>query len=281
MASMTPDNETHEPSCSSSLSFPRIEIEGIPVDVIPDRTAAFERMVADIRSPGRTKIFSINIHAANIANRTPRFKQLMQEAHTMFCDGAGIIWASKLLPGAVIPARLNAADFLPALLNHLAKENLTAYFLAGEPGIAERAMARLSIQVPNHTVIGYHHGYILNDVALEQTVIDTINRLKPDILFVGFGMPLQEYWIDEHLDQLDVRAVFPFGATLDYHSQKVSRCPAWLVDWGFEWLFRFLLEPQRMFGRYIVGNPVFMSRILYQVFRMRLLNRGGRQPVSL
>lgn len=269
------------PDASSHLHFPKAVIEDIPVDVIPSRDVAFERLVADVRSPGRTKLFSINIHAANMAHHLPRFKRLMQDAHTMFCDGAGIIWASKLLPGPTIPTRLNAADFLPDLLKHLAKENVTAYFLAGEPGVAERALAKLSQQVPNHTVIGYHHGYILNDPALEQQVIETINQLKPDILFVGFGMPLQEYWIDDHLDKLDVRAVFPFGATLDYHSQKVSRCPAWLVDLGFEWLFRFVLEPQRMFGRYILGNPAFMSRILVSMGYRRFLSGfiGKRQSV--
>jgi peptidoglycan/LPS O-acetylase OafA/YrhL len=79
-------------------------------------------------------------------------------------------------------------------------------------------------------------------------------------------MPLQEYWIHKNRHRLKVRAFFPFGATLDYISFAVPRCPMWLGNLGLEWLFRLWLEPGRLFERYVIGNPSFAMRVLKDWF---------------
>jgi len=254
-----------------SSVVPLVQIENMYVDVFPTLESMLNRIVQDIRSPGQAKIFSLNVHGANMAYRFPRFKRLIQQADTLICDGTGILMASRILPGLTIPCRFAAGDYLPDLLKRLSQENLTAFFLAGEPGVAEQALRFLEEKIPGHTVVGCHHGYIAHDKKLEDQVIEQINRLAPDVLFIGFGMPLQEYWIEENMHRLDVRAFFPFGATLDYLSRKVPRCPAVLGKLGLEWLFRFCLEPSRMFERYMMGNPRFMARIIASAIRMRLL----------
>lgn len=243
---------------------PRVLIEDVPVDAFADLKAFFDRIVSDIRKPEQSLIANLNVHAANIASENPQFKRFLQNADSVFCDGAGIVLASRVLGGTQIPTRFTAADYMPALLKRLAEENLTVYFLASEPGVAERAIAEFTRQVPNHTIVGWHHGYILKDPLLEKEVVETINAIKPDILFVGMGMPVQEHWIDIRRDELKVKALFPMGATLDYFSQKVPRCPQWMGDAGLEWLFRLCVEPVRMFERYVVGNPAFMNRIVQQ-----------------
>jgi N-acetylglucosaminyldiphosphoundecaprenol N-acetyl-beta-D-mannosaminyltransferase len=265
---------------------PRRKIDGIPVDVFPSLEIMLDRIVDDIRRPAQARIFSLNVHGANIAHNDPKFREIMRQPETMICDGMGIMAASRLLPGKSIPCRLAAGDYMPALLQRLADENLTAFFLAGEPGVAEKALNQLAQAVPHHTVLGCHHGYILQNEALENQVIERINSLEPDILFIGFGMPLQEYWIEKNRHRLNVKALFPFGATLDYISRTVPRCPSWLGDLGLEWLFRFCLEPSRMFKRYIVGNPEFMLRILWQSIReqearaTREQNLSGQPPYA-
>ncbi len=248
----------------------QVDIDGIKVDAFPTLHSMLDRIVCDIRNPGQANIFSVNVHGSNIARKNSRFRKIMQSAKTMICDGAGIRIASKILPVEEIPCRLAAGDYLPALLQRLADEKLTAFFLAGEPGVAESALKNLATKVPNHTVLGCHHGYIFKDKELEAEVISKINALQPDILFVGFGMPLQEFWIQDNMHQLKVKAFFPFGATLDYLSNKVKRCPTWLGDLGLEWLFRFCLEPKRMFERYIFGNPEFLLRIFKQSIALHL-----------
>lgn len=201
-----------------------------------------------------------------MAHRQPRWKQILQQADVAYCDGAGIVWAS-LLQGTPLPTRLTAADWLPDLLAYMARAGKTIYFLGGKPGIAQKAMAALSRHVPQHTVVGMHHGYIHQNPALTQQVIAHINTVQPDLLIVGFGMPLQEYWINTYRHQLKVPAIWAMGATLDYFAGKVPRCPQWMGTWGLEWLFRLGVEPRRMFQRYILGNPWFLSRIVLSAMR--------------
>lgn len=254
-------------------STPRALIENIPVDAFEDLEAFFDKVVADIRKPEQALIANLNVHAANIAHQNEAFKRFIQDADTVFCDGAGIVLASRVLGGVQLPSRFTAADYMPDMLRRFAQENLTVYFLASEPGVAERAIAEFTRQVPNHTIVGWHHGYILNNAELEKEVVETINAIKPDILFVGMGMPVQEHWIHKRRDELKVKALFPMGATLDYFSQKVPRCPQWMGDAGLEWLFRLSVEPVRMFERYVVGNPAFMWRILQQKLIQTLAER--------
>lgn len=263
------DAGTATGAVGSRFYTPRVYIERIAVDAFATLDHFLDRVVEDIRRPQQTYIGNLNVHAANIAQRDDAFRDTLLRADTVFCDGAGIVWASRLLGGLPLPQRFTSADFMPRLLQRLAAEGLRAYFLGSAPGVAQEAMDTLSRQVPNHTMCGWHHGY-LSDPAINARVIAEINRLKPDILFVGMGMPRQEQWVQAHRRQLAVRCVMPLGATLDYFSGRAPRCPAWMADIGLEWLFRLCLEPRRMAGRYVLGNPVFMARILSQVVCQRL-----------
>jgi N-acetylglucosaminyldiphosphoundecaprenol N-acetyl-beta-D-mannosaminyltransferase len=85
---------------------------------------------------------------------------------------------------------------------------------------------------------------------------------RPDILFVGFGTPEQEHWVLDHWERLDAKIIWPVGALVDYISGRVRRAPEWMQRYSLEWLFRLMLEPRRMFVRYILGNPRFLIRIM-------------------
>jgi N-acetylglucosaminyldiphosphoundecaprenol N-acetyl-beta-D-mannosaminyltransferase len=256
-----------------SPAFPhRVNIEGIAVDAFPDLNALFARLFHEVRhSEAQPRIFAyLNVHVANMAYQNPALKEFLQNANVVYCDGAGIAKAAKFL-GQRIPTRFTAADWIFDLWDRMATENLTGYFLGGEPGVAIEALARYATR-PNtlnlpYPICGLHHGYILNHPELEQKVIDDINAQAPDILFVGFGTPLQEQWIARNRHRLHVKVIYPIGAVLDYHTGKLARCPAWMGEAGLEWLFRLLTEPRRLFARYVIGNPWFYSRILKQSLR--------------
>lgn len=240
---------------------PRVMVEDIPIDPFANLESLFARVHYELEKPTQSMILSMNVNAANIAARDPAWRALQQKADLMYCDGAGIVLGARIL-GQQIPMRMTAADWLFDLLADLAKQQRTVYFLCGEPGIPERAMALFEKKVPGHTVVGCHHGYILQDLELEKMVIQEINDLQPDLLFVGFGMPLQEFWMEAHRHELNVSAMWALGATLDYLTGKVPRCPAWMGQAGLEWFFRLSIEPKRMFNRYVLGNTGYMTRIL-------------------
>ncbi|MBK8189590.1 MAG: WecB/TagA/CpsF family glycosyltransferase [Vampirovibrionales bacterium] len=261
--------DTSAALAGQSTYTPRIAVDGIAVDAFASQGQFFDRIVSEIRRPRQTYIGNLNVHAANIAREDAAFRKTLQYADAVFCDGAGIVWASRLLGGPVLPKRFTSADFMPALLKRLAQEDLTCYFLGSAPGVAQDAMATLARLVPNHTMVGWHHGY-LTDPQINARAIAEINRLQPDILFVGMGMPLQEHWTQKNRRALAVRCLMPLGATMDYFSGRAPRCPSWMGSMGLEWLFRLFLEPRRMSGRYLAGNPVFMARTMVEAASRRL-----------
>lgn len=269
------ENPSIQDAAESALFLPqnlvnrRSEIEGIGVDNIASLPVLFDRLRQEVQRPGKSIFAALNVHIANIAHQNPDLRQVLQQSEVVYCDGAGIVLASKLL-GVPLPCRFTAADWLFDLWTYLSQHGITAYYLGGEPGIAEKALRQFETTHPKHTILGVHHGFILQDEILERQVIQQINALKPDVLFVGFGCPLQELWIERHKAELAVSVFYPIGATLDYLTRKVPRCPAWMGDNGLEWLFRFCVEPRRMFGRYILGNPWFLWRIGCQALQQRL-----------
>jgi N-acetylglucosaminyldiphosphoundecaprenol N-acetyl-beta-D-mannosaminyltransferase len=242
-------------------------VDGLAVDRFNDLPHLFEGMIALTRyakTEGiKANLTALNVNIANIAHRQPRLKNILNTAEMLYCDGAGIVWGSKLM-GNKLPMRFTAADWLLDWIRAMSQAGLTMYFVSGEPFVIERAKAMLDSQLPDHKVVGLHHGYLLNDPELNAAVIADINAKQPDIVVVGMGCPLQEYWMDDHRQALNVPVCFAIGATWDYLTGKVPRCPAWMGENGLEWLFRFCVEPRRMFGRYIMGNPEFMWRVFRQ-----------------
>jgi N-acetylglucosaminyldiphosphoundecaprenol N-acetyl-beta-D-mannosaminyltransferase len=252
-------------------------IEDIPVAGFPNAASLFDRLVRESRQPGRTIVGYLNVHVANTAFHDAALKRALRQADLIYCDGAGVALASRLL-GCPLPTRLTAADWFLDMLRHFARENRRVYLLGGEPGVPEKALGVIAAQIPDHTVVGAHHGFILNDAGLEERVIHAINASRPDILIVGFGTPLQELWIERCRDRLDVPVLYALGAVMDFVSGKVSRCPAWMGTRGLEWLYRLAVEPGRLAGRYLIGNPWFLARIAWQA-GCAALRRDWRRPL--
>jgi len=251
--------------------FPdRIKMEGIWIDAFETKQQFFKRLLYEAKKSGKSLFAGSNIHNMNMIYKHPRLKSILGKADVFYCDGAGIIVASKILGEKSIQKRFANGDWLFELFDYLCDHQCTIYYLGGEPGIVEKGIELYHQRRPDHTIMGYHHGFILKDPSLECQVIDHINQVRPDILFVGMGCPLQEFWIDDHKDELNVGLFYPIGASMDYLVGKVPRCPIWLGNMGLEWLFRLSLEPRRLFHRYIVGNPWFLSRITVQAIKKLL-----------
>ena len=86
-------------------------------------------------------------------------------------------------------------------------------------------------------------------------------------------MPLQERWILDNISRIEARVFLPLGACLDFYTGTVYRGPRWMTDYGFEWLTRLIIEPQRLWERYILGNPLFLYRVLKQWIAQQVTTR--------
>jgi N-acetylglucosaminyldiphosphoundecaprenol N-acetyl-beta-D-mannosaminyltransferase len=195
------------------------------------------------------------------------FRALLNRADLVFCDGFGVRLAAALL-GKPLHHRLTPPDWFPDLCARFAAKGHTLYLLGSCPGITEQVANRLTAASPSLRIVGCGHGYfdkILGSPE-NQAVVDAINAASPDLLVVGFGMPAQERWIAENWPHLNTRVALPVGAMFDYLAGVTPRAPRWLTDHGLEWLGRLLIEPRRLWRRYILGNPLFLYRVLRQKF---------------
>ncbi|MBK8191020.1 MAG: WecB/TagA/CpsF family glycosyltransferase [Vampirovibrionales bacterium] len=265
---------------SSPIFPPAVPLESFDISAFQNAGDLIRRILFEIERPGQRFIAYLNVHVANMAEQDARLADTLRQADCLFCDGAGIQLGAWMMGGS-LPKRFPAADWVFDLLASLAESGRTVYFLGGKPGVFERMRDVIAGRIPNHTVIGGHHGYFLTDEAQERAVIDDINALRPDLLIVGFGTPLQERWIAAHREQLRVSALLPLGAVMDYFTGAFPRCPQWMGDLGMEWLFRLSVEPRRLFARYVVGNPQFLTRMAKCALQSRLLARRQRPaPVN-
>jgi N-acetylglucosaminyldiphosphoundecaprenol N-acetyl-beta-D-mannosaminyltransferase len=201
----------------------------------------------------------------------------LNSAEIVFCDGAGVVLGARIL-GNHIPQRITYADWTWQLAEFAEPRGFTLFFLGARPGVADKAAANLKARYPDLRIVGTHHGYFdkTPGSAENEAVIEQINTVRPNILIVGFGMPLQERWLMENWDRIDANVALTGGAVFDYVSGELQRAPRWMTDNGLEWLGRLLIEPRRLWRRYLIGNPLFLWRVLKQ--RLGLLRIEGKDP---
>ena len=230
-----------------------------------------EELIRDVetsvRTKRRTKIMYVNIHVVNLAFKDVALKEALNHAHIVYCDGAGVRIGARIL-GEFLPQRMTGADWIWDLCAMCEKRRYSIYILGGNPGIAEKAGHILKNRCPGLEIAGVYHGFFEKDSGENERVVSMINKRSPDILLVGFGSPLQERWIHDNFGRLNATVVWAVGALVDFVSGTVPRGPRWMVDHGLEWLYRLMMEPKRMWKRYLVGNFLFLVRILKTRFRL-------------
>lgn len=239
----------------------KIGILGVSVDIL--NRMDLEEIIS--RAQVRT-IFYANANTVNIAQRDRELLDILNSADIVWPDGYSIVWAAKFL-NYPIKERLPVADFFFKLCEKLSEKKFKIFLLGGKDTIAEKAKIKLKQNIPLLEIAGVHGGYFKKEEEIE--VIDKINNSHADILLVGMGTPKQEKWIYYNRNRLNVPLCWAVGALFDFVSGKSKRAPNWMLDAHLEWLYRLCKEPKRLWRRYILGNPLFVYRIL----RFKLLSK--------
>lgn len=238
-----------------------IYLLGVRVDDLP-LECLLEKITETVGNNKRAIVSYVNAHALNIAFEQNWFKTFLNSSEVVFCDGFGI-WLGGWMTGQRIRHRYTPPDWISQLAA-AGDGQLSLYFLGARPGVSERAGLALKKIVPNCKVVGTQHGYFDKSKSSPENldIIHQINNAKPHLLLVGFGMPTQERWIMENWDDLQVNIAIPVGALLDYLAGETPRAPHVMTDYGLEWLGRLIIEPRRLWMRYIIGNPLFIWRVI-------------------
>jgi len=224
-----------------------------------------ERIICAIRKKKKLKIFHLNVHAFDIAFENSSFKNAVNDGDIIFCDGFGVKLGAKIL-GLSIGERMTPPDWIDNLCDELLKNNFSIFLLGDEPGIAEQCANLFLEKHPALDIKGTHHGFFDKAGPGNEKVIDVINNVKPHVILVGLGMPLQEKWITDNFEKLDSYIFITVGALFRWYSKVERRGPKIFTNNGLEWLWRLFVQPRKVWKRYLVELPGFFVVILKKKF---------------
>ena len=253
-------------------TYPARRVFGIDVaDVSMDEAIDFiARRIEG--GPGKAHaVFFVNAHSLNVLWGDHEFRHALQRADCVFGDGTGVRLAVLALHGLRLRDNVNGTDLVPRMFAELGGHGFRYFLLGNTPERIERAAAEATRLFPGWELAGYHHGFV--DAAQSAVAIEQINASGAHVLLVGMGNPLQEKWIARHLDQLRVPICMGTGGLFDYWAQEIERAPAWMRQFGCEWLY-LLMQQRHKARRYVVGNPLFLARVAVR----KWIDREGQPP---
>jgi N-acetylglucosaminyldiphosphoundecaprenol N-acetyl-beta-D-mannosaminyltransferase len=207
-----------------------------------------------------------------LLEKEKRLQAIYDRADLVVADGISILIAARLY-GRSLKERVTGVDIFKRLCGMAAEAGLHVFLLGGRPGSAELAAEALRQTYPRFRCTTYCPalGFEHDKAALKETA-RAVRSARPDILFVAFGAPKQEYWIYDHGLQLSVPVCIGVGGSFEIVGGVVPRAPRWAQDIGCEWVYRLCREPRRMWRRYLIGNLKFAAIVVRQGIRRSLLN---------
>jgi len=214
---------------------------------------------AAVASGTRTQIAFVNPACVNIAAADPLYRATLAHADWVCPDGIGMMIAGRIL-GRPIRQNLNGTDLFPRLCATAAHHGHRIYLLGARPGVAEAVSRWARGRFPTLRIAGTRSGYF--DAANTDEVVAEIRDSGADILLVAMGVPHQDLWLRHNLKRTGATVGIGVGGVFDFYSGRIPRAPLWLREIGGEWVWRLLQEPHRMWRRYLVGNAVFIWRIV-------------------
>ncbi|MBW4670964.1 MAG: WecB/TagA/CpsF family glycosyltransferase [Cyanomargarita calcarea GSE-NOS-MK-12-04C] len=243
----------------------RVNIGGIEIDKY-----SFYEVIETIGNHVLTKgqpSYVVTPNAQHIISlqKDNRFREIYRKAFLVVPDGVSLLWSAKFLQ-TPLNGRVNGTDLFERLCEVAQEKGLKIFLLGGRPGAAEKAKETLQKRLVGIQIVGTHcPPYEFESQEKEVALINTkIKAAAPDILFVGLGAPKQEYWIHDNYQELGVPISVGIGVSFELVANMVQRAPVWMQKWGLEWLFRLIVEPKRLWKRYVMGNPQFLWLVLMQ-----------------
>ena len=255
----------------NGLNVPRTNVLQLGFDNI-DGTTAIHRIEAFLQGSANgdcRRVFFLNVHSIWLARTDKLLAASISRADLVLGDGSGLALATKLF-GSPMVENLNGTDFVPRLIERASVTGRSVFLLGGTPQISQICKKALLGLHPGLHIVGARSGYFSIDE--ESEICEEINRVKPDILLVGMGAPLQENWIDRNSSRLSARVCLGVGGLFDFLSGNRKRAPGWMRSLGIEFIYRFMSDPGGKWRRLMVETPWFLAQVMLEVASRRIFH---------
>lgn len=210
------------------------------------------------------------MHGVSVSRNDPEFRNILNAAGLVIPDGMPLVWLGRLQGHRELKRRTPGAEVMEGFFKATGSK-YSHFFYGGVPGVAD-LLARTEHERHGIRIAGtYCPPFRPLSQSEEEEVQSMIRESKPDILWVGLSTPKQERWMYEHRDQIEVPAMLGVGAAFDMNVGRLKRAPLWMQNSGLEWLYRLILEPRRLWRRYILDGSGFVWAVaLEHIFPMIL-----------
>ncbi len=245
------------------------ELLGVPVSMV-DYDGAIEVMdgLVESREPGY--VCAAPVHALIEARRNPEMLEALRGSTLVVPDGMPLVWAANML-GEELSDRVYGPELMLRYNDRCAERGHRVWLYGGrDQGTLVQLALSLRQRHPGIQIVG---GYSppfrpLTDEE-ESALIAQINEARPDVLWVGIGVPKQEKWMARMRERLEVPVMCGVGAAFDFHAGRISMAPSWMQERGLEWIYRIGQEPRRLLPRYLYTNPRFVAAFARQYLAER------------
>lgn len=210
----------------------------------------------------KSYIVAVNVDVIVKIEDDPYLKKIVDNADLVLVDGKPLQWIAKY-QGNPIKEKISGSDLVPLLLKQASDKGQSVFIIGGKDGIAQKAKSNIEKSNPQIKIVGTYAPPL--GFEKDQNELDKINSMisncHPDIVIACFGCPKQEKWIYENYHKYEAKLSVCAGATVDFLAGNVKRAPKWISNIGFEWFYRFLQEPKRLFRRYFVDDIIILKLI--------------------
>ena len=209
----------------------------------------------------------VSVHSVLESLRNPAVLDVLNHAFLAAPDGMPLVWVGRQQRCPNME-RVAGPEFMLELMASPEFSGCRHFLCGGEVGMAEELAAKLRASIPGIEICGtFTPPFRALKEHEERALVESVHRAAPDIVWVGLGAPKQELFMARYLPLLDTTLMMGVGAAFLMHTGRIRQSPVWVRRAGLQWMHRLLQEPGRLWRRYLLGNPLFVSRILWQFLR--------------
>ncbi len=207
------------------------------------------------------------VHGVMECQRDPALRQIHNRAGLVTPDGMPLVWLSRF-NGHRQADRVYGPDLMLAACERFS--GYRHYLYGSSDKVLEGLSTNLQQRFPALQIVGtFSPPFRQLTMDEDQEIVEMMNQTEPDIVWVGLSTPKQERWMAEHIGKLTAPVLIGVGAAFDFHAGLKPQAPLWMQRNGLEWFFRLLTEPQRLWRRYLLNNPLFVWLVLQQYLRVQ------------
>ena len=207
-------------------------------------------------------ITTLNAHSYNTLKKDNVFREALKSSDVLLPDGISIVLAARFLKGIRLK-KIAGDELFHYEMQRIHNTKGTCFFLGSSEQTLHLISERAKKEYPELKIHYYPPPYKAEfDEDDSQTMIDAVNEIEPDVLFIGMTAPKQEKWAYSNYEQLKAGHICCIGAVFDFYAGTVRRAPKWMISLGLEWFYRLIKEPCRLWRRYLIGNVIFILQII-------------------